>query len=73
MALDDYGYYDENGKFIKFKAGKHRRKGSKTYHAEPIRYKIGNSGLMDELDKIIGGYPPESDRPDSRPGSALGA
>ena len=31
MALDDYGYYDENGKFIKFKARKRRRKGSKTY------------------------------------------
>ena len=35
MALDDYGYYDENGKFIKFKARKYRRKGSKTYHVEP--------------------------------------
>lgn len=35
MALDDYGYYDENGKFIKFKARKYSRKGSKTYHVAP--------------------------------------
>jgi len=38
MALDDYGYYDENGKFIKFKARKYRRRGVKTYKVAPLTY-----------------------------------
>ena len=52
MALNDYGYYDENGKFIKFKARKYRRKGSKSYHVEPdidlIRRAVSEINLADD-------------------------
>lgn len=58
MALDDYGYYDENGKFIKFKARKYRRKGCKTYKVDITAEKLAEllSGFRET-------YIPKSDKP----------
>jgi len=58
MALDDYGYYDENGKFIKFKAKKYRRKGSKTYKVD-----ITAEKLKELLSSFRETCLPKSDRP----------